>query len=69
MNYLRHFGLREPPFGITPDTHYFYACRSPQNVEIPSTPSKKTSAIVVGLTPVRLRPRTIIATVENAAST
>jgi type II secretory pathway predicted ATPase ExeA len=30
MNYLRHFGLREPPFGITPDTHYFYACRSPQ---------------------------------------
>jgi MSHA biogenesis protein MshM len=30
MNYLRHFGLREAPFGITPDTHYFYACRSPQ---------------------------------------
>ncbi len=30
MNYLQHFGLREPPFGITPDTHYFYACRSPQ---------------------------------------
>jgi len=30
MNYLRHFGLREPPFGITPDTHFFYACRSPQ---------------------------------------
>ena len=30
MNYLKHFGLRELPFGITPDTHYFYACRSPQ---------------------------------------
>src|SRR3954464_7419469 len=30
MLYLSHFGLREPPFGITPDTSYFYACRSPQ---------------------------------------
>jgi MSHA biogenesis protein MshM len=30
VNYLRHFGLREPPFGITPDTTYFYACRSIQ---------------------------------------
>ncbi|HYL25693.1 MAG TPA: AAA family ATPase [Burkholderiales bacterium] len=26
MNYLAHFGLREPPFGITPDTSYFYCC-------------------------------------------
>lgn len=30
MNYLRHFGLREPPFGITPDTSFFYPCRSSQ---------------------------------------
>ena len=30
MNYLRHFGLREPPFGITPDTSFFCACRSTQ---------------------------------------
>jgi MSHA biogenesis protein MshM len=30
VNYLRHFALREPPFGITPDTQFFYACRSPQ---------------------------------------
>ncbi len=30
MNYLRHFGLREHPFGITPDTTYFFACRSIQ---------------------------------------
>jgi len=30
VNYLRYFGLREPPFGITPDTQFFYACRSPQ---------------------------------------
>jgi MSHA biogenesis protein MshM len=30
VNYLRHFGLREAPFGITPDTSYFYACRSTQ---------------------------------------
>lgn len=30
MNYLRHFGLREAPFGITPDTAFFYACRSSQ---------------------------------------
>ena len=30
MNYLRHFGLRELPFGITPDTSYFFACRSIQ---------------------------------------
>jgi MSHA biogenesis protein MshM len=30
MNYLRHFGLRELPFGITPDTSYFFACRSVQ---------------------------------------
>ena len=30
MNYLRHFGLREPPFGITPDTSFFYPCRSTQ---------------------------------------
>lgn len=30
MNYLRHFGLREAPFGITPDTSFFYACRSTQ---------------------------------------
>jgi MSHA biogenesis protein MshM len=30
MNYLRHFGLREAPFGITPDTTYFFACRAIQ---------------------------------------
>ena len=30
MNYVRHFGLREPPFGITPDTSFFYACRGTQ---------------------------------------
>ena len=30
MNYLSHFGLREPPFGITPDTSFFYAGRSIQ---------------------------------------
>jgi len=30
VNYLRHFGLREAPFGITPDTSFFCACRSTQ---------------------------------------
>lgn len=30
MLYLQHFGLREPPFGITPDTSFFYACTSTQ---------------------------------------
>jgi MSHA biogenesis protein MshM len=30
VNYLRYFGLREPPFGITPDTSFFYPCRSTQ---------------------------------------
>ena len=30
MNYVRYFGLREPPFGITPDTSFFYAGRSTQ---------------------------------------
>jgi MSHA biogenesis protein MshM len=30
MNYLRHFGLREAPFGITPDTTYYFACRATQ---------------------------------------
>ena len=30
MIYLQHFGLREPPFGITPDTGFFYACSSMQ---------------------------------------
>jgi|SRR5438105_3895935 len=30
MNYLSHFGLREPPFGITPDTNFFFACRASQ---------------------------------------
>ena len=30
MNYLRHFGLREPPFSITPDTSFFFACRGIQ---------------------------------------
>jgi MSHA biogenesis protein MshM len=30
MNYLKHFGLRELPFGITPDTSFFFACRSTQ---------------------------------------
>jgi MSHA biogenesis protein MshM len=30
VNYLRHFGLRELPFGITPDVSYFFACRSIQ---------------------------------------
>src|SRR5690606_7658839 len=30
MNYLKHFGLREAPFGITPDTTYFFACRAIQ---------------------------------------
>jgi MSHA biogenesis protein MshM len=28
VNYLKHFGLRELPFGITPDTSYFFGCRS-----------------------------------------
>ena len=30
MIYLQHFGLREPPFGITPDTSFFCSCRSIQ---------------------------------------
>lgn len=30
MNYLAHFGLREPPFGITPDTSFFFACQGIQ---------------------------------------
>jgi MSHA biogenesis protein MshM len=30
LNYLAHFGLREPPFSITPDTSFFFACRSSQ---------------------------------------
>ena len=30
MNYQAHFGLREAPFSITPDTSFFYACRSIQ---------------------------------------
>jgi MSHA biogenesis protein MshM len=30
MNYLRHFGLRELPFNITPDTSFFFACRGVQ---------------------------------------
>jgi MSHA biogenesis protein MshM len=30
MNYLKHFGLRELPFGITPDTSFFFACRTIQ---------------------------------------
>ncbi|MDP1538277.1 MAG: AAA family ATPase [Burkholderiales bacterium] len=28
--YQAHFGLREPPFGITPDTSFAYACNSHQ---------------------------------------
>lgn len=28
--YLAHFGLREPPFGLTPDTSFFFACESYQ---------------------------------------
>jgi MSHA biogenesis protein MshM len=30
VNYLGYFKLREPPFGITPDTSFFYPCRSTQ---------------------------------------
>jgi MSHA biogenesis protein MshM len=30
MNYLSYFGLREMPFGITPDTHFFFAGRASQ---------------------------------------
>jgi MSHA biogenesis protein MshM len=30
VNYLKQFGLRELPFGITPDTSFFFACRSTQ---------------------------------------
>lgn len=30
MIYLEHFGLSEPPFGITPDTSFFCSCRSIQ---------------------------------------
>src|SRR4026209_2743876 len=30
MNYLTYLGLRELPFGITPDTRFFFACRSIQ---------------------------------------
>lgn len=28
--YLKHFGLREPPFSLTPDTSFFFACASYQ---------------------------------------
>lgn len=28
--YTAHFGLREPPFGITPDTSFFFACSTYQ---------------------------------------
>jgi len=28
--YLEHFGLREPPFSLTPDTSFFFACSSYQ---------------------------------------
>jgi MSHA biogenesis protein MshM len=28
--YLAHFGLREPPFGLTPDTSFFFACSNYQ---------------------------------------
>ncbi len=28
MMYLQHFGVREAPFGITPDTSFFCACES-----------------------------------------
>jgi len=28
--YLRHFGLREAPFSLTPDTSFFFACSSYQ---------------------------------------
>ena len=28
--YLHHFGLREPPFSLTPDTSFFFACSSYQ---------------------------------------
>ena len=28
--YLGHFGLREMPFGITPDTSFAYACSAHQ---------------------------------------
>ena len=31
MLYLEHFGLRQPPFGITPDTGFFFGCRSTQD--------------------------------------
>jgi MSHA biogenesis protein MshM len=30
VNYHTHFGLREAPFSITPDTSFFFACRSIQ---------------------------------------
>ena len=44
------------------------ACRNPQKVEIPSTASKNASAIVVGLTPVKLRPTKMIAKTERVAN-
>lgn len=28
--YLEHFGLRQPPFGLTPDTSFFFTCSSYQ---------------------------------------
>ena len=28
--YLQHFGLREPPFSLTPDTSFFFACSNYQ---------------------------------------
>ena len=30
MNYVPHFGLKEPPFSITPDTSFFFAGRGSQ---------------------------------------
>ena len=34
--YYEHFGFRKPPFGITPDTSFFFAPREPRK---PSTRS------------------------------
>lgn len=28
--YEQHFGLQEPPFGITPDTSFFFSCKNAQ---------------------------------------
>ena len=56
MNYLRHFGLREPPFGITPDTELLLSLPQPRRRRSTRCSSRCPTARASSRSPARSAP-------------